>query len=166
MLTCAVREVVTNTSPVLYLHRVGRLDLLAALYGRVIVPSAVLEELREGLERGHDVPALDHEPWVVVARPIGNDLLRMVTALGPGERAAIALAAERAGSLLLLDDRLARRHAALLGIDLAGTLAVLLRAKEQGHLAAVRPVLDQLESAGFRLGERTRRLVLARATEE
>jgi predicted nucleic acid-binding protein len=160
-----VRDVVTNTSPLLYLHRLGRLDLLASLYGRVIVPTAVLDEMEEGRAHGHDVPSVGDAGWVTVARPRSEDLLRLVTALGPGERAAIALAVERPGALLLLDDRLARKHAAMLAIDLAGTLAVLLRAKESGHLQSVRPLVDRLEALGFRLGERTRHAVLARASE-
>ena len=56
-MTSPAREVVTNTSPLLYLHQLGKLDLLALLYGEVIVPTGVVEELDVGRAAGHDVPA-------------------------------------------------------------------------------------------------------------
>ena len=89
----------------------------------------------------------------------------MVTALGDGERAAIALAASRRSDLLLLDDALARRHARLLGVPVTGTLGVLLRAKTAGLLPAVAPVIDRLEQLGFRLASETRAGVMRLAGE-
>jgi uncharacterized protein len=49
-------ETISNTSPLLYLHQLGQLDLLRALYGRILVPVAVANELVEGGRRGHSVP--------------------------------------------------------------------------------------------------------------
>lgn len=48
--------VISNTSPIFYLHRLGLLDLLEKLYGEIIIPNAVLEELEEGKKSGEDVP--------------------------------------------------------------------------------------------------------------
>jgi hypothetical protein len=87
-----MRDVVTNTSPLLYLHQLGLLDLLPRMYGRVVVPSAVVGELSDGARLGYDVPAPSTLPWVFVEAPPGAVILPMVTALGDGERAAIALA--------------------------------------------------------------------------
>ncbi len=58
--------VVSNTSPLLYLHQVGQLELLESLYGRIKVPAAVREELRAGAERGIDTPDLDRYSWIEV----------------------------------------------------------------------------------------------------
>ncbi len=52
-------DVVSNTTPLQYLHQVGRLDLLTRMYQRVIVPQAVADELRQGELQGIDVPDLD-----------------------------------------------------------------------------------------------------------
>lgn len=52
--------VVSNTSPIFYLHRVGYLELLKRLYREIIVPNAVIEELEEGRKQGEDVPDPDH----------------------------------------------------------------------------------------------------------
>jgi hypothetical protein len=60
------RTVISNTSPLLYLHQVDRLHLLQRLYGRLLVPSAVQAELRTGRERGIVVPDLEALPWIEV----------------------------------------------------------------------------------------------------
>ena len=58
--------VISNTSPLLYLHLIGRLELLARLYGEVLVPSAVEAELQAGAERGVNVPKIATLPWVKI----------------------------------------------------------------------------------------------------
>lgn len=115
--------------------------------------SAVVTELSDGARFGSDVPAPSTLPWAEVEAPLGAAILPMVTALGDGERAA--LAASRKSDLLLLDDALARRHARLLGLTVTGTLGVL-RAKGVGLLPALAPVVDKLEQLGFRLAPETR----------
>lgn len=160
-----MRDVVTNTSPLLYLHQLKLMDLLPRLYQRIVVPSAVVTELAEGARSGYDVPSPATLPWVIVESPPGALFLPMVTALGEGERAAIALAASRKSDLLLLDDALARRHAHLLGLPVTGTLGILLRAKAAGFLPALVPVIDALEQLGFRLAHDTRAAAIRLADE-
>jgi predicted nucleic acid-binding protein len=54
--------VISNTSPLFYLHRLGQLELLHKLYGRILVPEAVAEELKAGGDQGEDVPDIaDHD---------------------------------------------------------------------------------------------------------
>jgi predicted nucleic acid-binding protein len=69
------------------------------------------------------------------------------------------------GTVAVLDDALARRQARLLGIPVTGTLGILLKAKQVGHLAEIRPLLDVLESLHFFLDRATRRAVLEIAGE-
>jgi uncharacterized protein len=89
----------------------------------------------------------------------------MVTDLGAGEREVLALGVESADSIVILDDALARRYARLLHLTVTGTLGVLLKAEETGHLPAVAPVLDRLEHLRFRLDPETRQAVLELAGE-
>ena len=81
------------------------------------------------------------------------------------EREALALALEISDSIVLLDDAPARRYARMLGVKFTGTLGVLLKAKQSGHLTTVLPILDQLDSLGFRLDSVTRASVLKLACE-
>ena len=139
------RVVVCNTSPLLYLHQIGHLDLLRLLYERVKIPAAVHAELRDGAERGIDTPPLDQCPWIDVEPVRDTTLLPVVIDLGAGEAEAIALALSFPDSLLILDDSLGRRIARLNRLTLTGTLGVLVKAKQAGLLPAVAPVIEALQ---------------------
>jgi predicted nucleic acid-binding protein len=139
------REVISNTSPILYLHQIGQLDLLPKLYGRVVIPPAVRKELRTGAERGFSTPDVDQIQWLEVRALTDMTLLPMAIDLGAGEAEAIALALASPSHLLVLDDSLGRRIAHLRALNYTGTLGVLVRAKQEGHLGAVRPVIETLQ---------------------
>ena len=158
-------ETVINTSPLQYLYQAGLLDLLPALYESVVVPGSVVEELSRGHGAGVPLPDVSALDRVQVRRAREPALLPLVTDLGPGEREVLAIALESPGSLVVLDDALAREHAELLGLRFTGTLGVLLRAKREGQLEAVRAVLDKLDRLRFRLDPRTRAAVLSDAGE-
>ena len=158
-------EIISDTSPLQYLFQANLLDLLQKLYGQITIPEAVLDEITAGRTLGIRLPDLTEIPWVLV-RQVRHPVSRPVAPdLGAGERAVLALAIETGDSLALLDDALARRHARLLKIAFTGTLGVLSKAKEQGHLHALAPVIDKLEALGFRLDPTTRTAVLRLAHE-
>lgn len=157
--------VISNTSPLQYLHQAEALFLLPQLFGEIWVPEAVAAEIQAGHERSVALPDLESLPWVEVRPVQQRALLPLVTHLGEGEKEVLALGIELPGSLLLLDDRNARRHANSLALNLCGTLGVLLLAKERGALDAVRPILDRLDALGFRLDGATKQTVLRLAHE-
>ncbi len=146
---------VSNSSCPIGLELIGRLDLLRGLYGTVVVPTAVADEC------GSRLP-----PWFQVETVQNQGMVRSLRLeLGSGESEAIVLAAEVGASRLILDDKKARRIARQLGLPITGTLAVLLRAKQQGLLSGVREVLDDLAKAGFRISDALIRDTLRRAGE-
>jgi len=153
-------ETVSDTSPLQYLFQCDLIDLLPTLFGSVTIPTAVASEISQGRARGFPLPAIETLSWARLKTPRETALLGLATDLGPGEREALALALEAPGTLALLDDRLARRYAAHLGIPHIGTLGVLLRANRAGLIASVAPVLDQLERLRFRMDSATRTAVL------
>ena len=123
-----MREVISNTSPLQYLFQAELLDLRPALYGTIVVPSGVVDELAEGRARGVAVPDPTTLPWVRV-RPLPDTaLLRIVADLDRGEREVLAITKQITEPLAILDDALARRYARMLGIPFTGTLGVLLKA--------------------------------------
>ena len=158
-------KVIANTSPIQYLFQLWLLDLLPRLYGSVLVPPAVRDEINRGRALGVALPNLHDLGWISVADPEVPVLLPLANGLGAGELQVIALAKESAGHLALLDDRRARRFASLLGVTYSGTLGVLLKAKQRGMLERLEPVCDALEERGFRLSTRTRQSVLSMAEE-
>ena len=158
-------EVICNTSPIQYLHQLGLLRLLPDLVKRVIVPPAVIEELAAGRAAGINLPDLESLNWIVVRRPASESALPLIADLGPGETEVLMLALEIEGSVVILDDSLARQVAETRGIHLTGTLGLLLDAKRSGLILQVAPLLDQLQSLRLRLALHTRTAILKLAGE-
>ena len=158
-------EAICDTSPLQYLHQIKHLDVLPSLATRVLVPPAVVDELQEGMRLGLDLPDVNTLDWVEVLRPAGASALPLVTDLGPGESEALALALEYREAVIVLDDRVARNVARTLGLKMTGTLSLLLDAKRAGRIERVTPLLNELESLGFRLADHTRAAVMKLAGE-
>ena len=162
------RVVIADTGPLIALARIGRLDLLRRLYGRIVVPPAVHAELAVDSNRpGAKVLAgAFAAEWIVVAAVVDASLrLELDQLLGPGEAEAIALAEREGARFLLVDDARGRRTARARGIPVVGVAGVLLVAKSRGELSAVGPVLDRLSDAGYRLSPRLVAATLSRAEE-
>lgn len=146
-----------NSSPLIVLDRIGRLDLLQQVFGTIFVPPAVIAEIS---------PRLALSGWIIarsLARPLSPRIL--AASLGDGESEAINLAMEINADRVILDDRAARRLAQRLGVPIIGTLGVLLAAKRRGILPSIRPHLDALIHDGFRIAPALYERVLADAGE-
>lgn len=142
--------VISDTSPILNLAAVGRVDLLRSLYGALIVPPAVQEELASlAMRYPYFSSAMPLPTFVQVKRVPRNpevDALgaELALRLHPGEAEAIVLAAGIHADLLLVDELPARRLANLHGIRTQGLLGVLVESKRCGLLSSVAPLLDKL----------------------
>ncbi len=159
------RVTICNTSPLLYLHLVGQLELLPQLYGQVLIPPAVQAELEAGAQRGVNVPVVEALSWLRVTPLASSALLPLATDLGRGEAEVIGLGLERPNSRLILDDALAHRIARLNRLRFTGTMGVVLRAKQRGLLDAVQPVVPALRNAGLWLSDSLVTQVLRQAGE-
>ncbi len=139
---------VVNASPIIALARVGRLHLLSDLCEELLVPEAVVTEILAG-------PASDprgrrwRSGWDASSRL--NELHAIW--LGAGETAVLAVAAEKQRAAAVLDDAAARVCAKSLGIEVIGTLGVVLRAKKNAHISSATEVLESLQAAGLWLAD-------------
>jgi uncharacterized protein len=158
-------DIIVNASPLQYLHQVGQLDLFPKLFGRIIVPKAVVAELAAGRRLGVSLPEPETLEWVDLRNPASPVGGLLSWELGAGESAVLSLALEHPGSWVVLDDKLARQAAVHLNLSLLGTAGILLRAKQAGHLGTVGVVLKQLTALGFRLTPETTRNILDLAGE-
>jgi predicted nucleic acid-binding protein len=135
-------KVVCNSACLIALERISRLELLSLCFESVTIPPAVQEEFGSSTE------------WLGVQ---GAQNAAVVTSLktqiGEGESEAIALAMELGDVLILLDDKKARRIAKQIGLKVMGTVGLLLRAKRKGVVTEIKPILDELQEAGFRISE-------------
>ena len=163
--TARAREAVCNTSPIQYLHQAGLLHLLAEFYSRTLVPPAVARELERGRAVGVDLPDMGALPWMTIQAPEGLDKVPTAADLGAGEKEVLALGLQVPGAVVILDKRLGRLHAAVLRLTFTGTLGILLRAKAEGQISRIAPVLEQLDRLKFRWSARTRAAVLDLAGE-
>ena len=159
--------VVSDTSPLRALEWVGALEILGHLFGRVLVPPAVVEELRhadDGRFREIDVSKL---PFVEIVSPKSRAAVEALLGhIDLGEAEALVVAQELAISSVLVDDMDARRKAAELGISVVGTLGILLKAKRAGLVTEVRPMIERLrEELAFFLSDSLVAEVLRQAGE-
>jgi len=159
-------EAISNTSPLLYLYRIGVVDWLSNFFGKVWIPNEVVRELQEGQRRGYDVPTPKDYAWLQIVQPRSIPSEWLTLDLGAGELAAMALALENPSQIVLLDDALARRIAHSAGLKVWGTLKILLEAKSQGLTESVSVLVNQLENAGMWISDDIRKRVLKLAGEK
>lgn len=137
--------VVSDASPLVALSAVGKLDLLHALYGEVIVPAAVYREAVTDAVGQPGYADRAAATWLRVKSLTDRTLAEsFADKLDPGEAEAIALAVELSAELLLVDERKARQIAMGLGITITGVLGILAEAKQRGLIPGVKEVVDQL----------------------
>ncbi len=157
---------VVNASPLIALAAVGRLELLAAPARRLVVPSAVVAEIEAGPA---DDPArtavggswAGERPSVVLAPRV------VEWGLGAGEAAVLShVSALGEGAVAVIDDGAARACARALGIQMIGTLGIVLRAHVQGRIASASAVMRELRAAGLWIDVGVVREALARVTGE
>jgi len=136
--------VVCDSSPLVYLSKLDQFHLLRHIYDAVLVPPAVWQEVAvsgEGMPESANLKAAVGEGWMQVETPA--DLARHAAGfpaeLGRGEIEAIVLAREKE-AVLVTDDALGRSVAESFGLEVTGTLGVLIRAKRHNQLPSVKPL--------------------------
>ncbi len=123
--------VVSDTTPLNYLILLGHIEVLPRIFGRLLVPPAVIGEMRHPKAPPAVAAWTHHLPeWIEVRAP----LVDLHLGIGAGEDEAISLAVELGNAVLLLDDRKARAAAASHNLLIVGTIAILDLADEAGLL--------------------------------
>ena len=159
--------IVSDTTPISELAKVDHLDLLPKLFGKVVIPQGVFDELQVG---EHPAAKLVQDlSWLEVVTVNNQQLVRELQQsfkLDLGESEAIALAEEIGASQLLIDERAARKVAMARKLPLIGTVGILLLAKRRGLLDSVKDVLDEMKAQGMRISDRLYVQVLTLAQEQ
>ena len=147
------RVVVSNTTPIIALALIKNLDLLQRLYGEVVIPPAVHEEISAGGAGRVGVIELRDASYIKMGALSDPDRAALISDLDRGEAEVIALAQELDADLVIIDERLARWHARRLGLNVTGVLGVLLKAKDRGFVKEVKPLIDDLRRGGIWLSD-------------
>ena len=151
--------IVSDTSPITNLIQIKQLDLLRKLFGQIVIPEKVFEELSD-YERQTDV--IKGSEWILVKTVSNQKAVKELSGhLDLGEAEAIVLAKELKANLLIVDERRGRNEAEKQGLEIIGLLGILVRGKQKGHLQKLKPILDQLiKEVGFRVSKKLYEFIL------
>ena len=139
------------------LDKVGTLHILKDLFKEILIPKAVKKEVFGRKKLPGFVKCIE------ISEPIALKVLE--SNLEAGESEAICLCEEIDANLLIIDDLEGRRVAERLGINITGTLGILLLAKREKFIDEVKPLLDEIVSYGFRVADELYKEILTKANE-
>ena len=137
------KKIVSNTTPILSLLKIGKLQLLKELYGCVSVPFAVFQEIESGKDKDYYVDISKIE-WIKIETIKAVESKSFFFDLDEGEAEVLILAFEQQADLVIMDEIVGRRYATQMNMNLTGTLGVLLKGKQNGHIYKITPLLNEL----------------------
>lgn len=148
------RIIVADAGPVIALAGIAQLDLLRKLFGQVVLTEAVRDECLA--KPGKDTAFIEaglSEGWLQLSENSGAAKTELLSpALGAGESEVICLAMQRPEqTLLIVDDRLARRHALRLKLKIIGTVRLLVLAQDSGFIVDAQQQVEALAVIGYRV---------------
>ena len=160
-----MRRRLVDASPLIYLARLGHLELLLLGVDEVLVPAMVLVEVRA--KRDHSTEQVEQylDSWLKICDRTQADVLRFVPDLGAGEREVMAQALQEGIVSVVLDDLDARRVSRRLGLEPVGTVGLLLAAKKRSLLPSLEDEIKRLRQYGFWISETLVHQVLEEAGE-
>jgi len=144
-------KVICNTTPFIALSSINQIGLLKEVYSSIIVPRAVIEEINEGGKI--NVPDLTTFDWIEVIPNLTNFENRLLFQLDYGEQQVVLNALKLKLDLVLIDDKTARNIAEYLGINVKGTLGVLVEAKRKGLISSFKERALKMKEYGIRFSE-------------
>jgi len=157
-----MRVIVSDTSPIGYLVLIGLDSLLQQLYGHVLIPQAVANELQRS-RTPHAVQEWMNSPpsWIEIIPSSSAVQTHSISAsLDPGEREVLQLALNFCADLILMDERAGVEEARRIGLAATGTLGILARCAERGWIK-LKPALEMLQNTNFRVNPRLIEQMLA-----
>lgn len=155
--------VIVNSSPFLALERIGCLQLLPDLFQQVVRPQSVWDELTAGSRAYGISEELSKSKWIKTLPDPPTASFR--PELGNGETAAIALAIQEKADLILLDDLAARNVAEELGLQISGTLGVLIAGYQKKLITDIEQPIHDLRDCGFHMSDSLVRYVKKQSME-
>jgi predicted nucleic acid-binding protein len=149
------RAIISDTSCLILLDKINELQILHSLFGTIVTTQDIVAEF------GNVLPE-----WVEINDPADKDYQTIIEAtLDKGEASAIALAVEYDDCLLIIDDLKGRKYAQELGLNITGTLGVLIDAKLAGYIPSLKFVLDKIRKTNFRISDSLITTILTRVGE-
>ncbi len=137
------KTIISDTSCLIIFANIGELDLLHKTYGQITTTIEIANEFGDTLPDWIEI--------IAASDKLKQQILELQ--IDVGEASAIALAIEMGDSVLILDDYKARKVAEKLGIEITGTLGVIVKAKLSGLINSVKPYIEKIKQTNFRLSD-------------
>ncbi len=146
-------KVVSNTTPIISLLKLSKLEILKELYSEVSIPFAVFQEIEAGKNKSYyqDLTKLS---WINIHKIQEVNTLKYFLDLDAGEAEAIVLATEIGADLIIIDEKIARYHAIHADLKVTGTIGILIKAKKQGLVSSLKPLLYELTEKNVWISEK------------
>ncbi len=149
------KTIISDTSCLIILTKIGEIEILTNVFGSVITTSKVAEEF------GQELPK-----WIEIRSATDLYSQRILELqIDKGEASALALALEMPEPVVILDDYKARKIAESLGLEIIGTIGVIIKAKKLGIIETIKPLLNKIRQTDFRISPELEKLALEAAEE-
>jgi len=159
-------KAVVNSSPLIFLAKINRLNLLNKLFDEVIIPKAVYEEAVLNGKRDK-TEIIKNLNWIKVEEVKNRRLINfLMNFIDYGESEVIAYAVENNIDLVVLDDKDARKIAREFYLKVIGTLGILIISKKKGYINELKPIIEKLGDNNFRISEKLLRRILEEVNEK
>lgn len=157
--------VVSDTTPLISLLKIERIGLLEKLFGQVLIPQAVFDELIVDDRFKLEADQIRRKQFIevkTVKNPESASILKRATGLDQGESEAIILTDEQNADVLLMDEAKGRAVSFQMGFRIMGTIGILMAAYEENELTAdeVRECVEGLQRAGRHISQRHYQMLL------
>ena len=149
--------VISDTTPLISLMKIESLNILEKMYKEIIIPKAVYDELIINMDYQSEIDIIQNCRFLqtkIVKENLSVSLLQKQLKLDLGESEAIVLANNIDADLIIIDERKARRIAKDIGLNVTGTLGILVEAKQRGLVKELKPLLDKLIKNDIRIGKK------------
>lgn len=160
-----MRKIISNTTPIITLLSVSSLDLLKDIYGEIILPKGVFEEIEEGKNKQF-YEDLTKFNWIKIVDISDKEPIKYLQDLDKGKAEVIVLANEINADLVIIDENIGRNYAKYFDLKLTGTIGVLLKAVKLGLVKEIKPLLVQMQENGIWLNNKLISNILKIADEE
>ncbi len=143
-----MRKIVSNTTPIITLLTISKLELLQQIYGQIFIPKGVYEEIEQGKDKQFYADLTKFE-WITIKSIKDREPIKYLHDLDKGEAEVIVLANELKADLVIIDERLGREFAEYFNLKVTGTIGILLKAKELGFIEKIKPLINQMIDNGI-----------------
>jgi predicted nucleic acid-binding protein len=152
---------VADSSALILLATIDKLDILDILFGDVVIPKSVYDEM-----------VIPHKPQAEKLAKYAKHKIKEITnkplfnvILGSGESDAITLYLEIGADFLLCDDKKARNYAKSININVVGSFGLLIKAKEKKLIKSIKPLVEIIEKSDIFIDKQTVKIILQSAGE-